>query len=612
MTASQLDRRISNNSIHNLSKVHLPYSQIKFLGLGHKYIPRPPPMSRADIIKEYSSFSRLCRLRRYFRLSKDDSFDPFRLSNPIWEPPIHAPELEHALDSGLWTLQNRMAETDFSSKPRFSRSQLVALRRLRRLPIVIKPADKNLGLVVLDRDKYIAEGNRQLSDRNVYSPVSSVPWTAMYASLKQLQARFRHLLSADHWKFILQVDSLHSRACVLYFIWKVQKNPPVGRPICSYNGYMLEPLSKYLHFKLLDTLLAQPNHLPDSLSLLQAIESERFPPDCILVTFDVESLYPSIPIQEGLLALRDMLLQCTVHSFSPEEVDFLVSAAELVLRWHFLEFNGSFYRQIRGTAMGSNFAVVYACLFLCHLEQEVQRRMPTPELSFFKRFIDDGLLVWTGSRDRLQEFLDCYQSIYPDNIRITSCISDTSVNLLDVVLFKGPDFELSGKLSTRCYQKPLNAYQYIPFTSWHPRHQKTAFVLNELKRYLLRESDQAGFLKLRRLFYSRLRARGYPPDFLQACFSQVTWNQRDALLHQVCAREPLQHAGLKRAPLVLKLDFCESTRALNLGGTLNPKLHGFFQRHPLLQHIPKPLICWRNPRKLGTFIMSSTLRDPQP
>ena len=119
------------------------------------------------------------------------------MSNPVWEPPEHAPELEHALSSGLWTLQNRMAETDFSSKPRFSRSQLVALQRLRRLPIVIKPADKNLGLVVLDRDKYIAEGDRQLSYRNVYSPVSSVPWTAMYASLKQLQARFRHLLFAE-------------------------------------------------------------------------------------------------------------------------------------------------------------------------------------------------------------------------------------------------------------------------------------------------------------------------------------------------------------------------------------------------------------------------------
>lgn len=219
-----------------------------------------------------------------------------------------------------------------------------------------------------------------------------------------------------------------------------------------------------------------------------------------------------------------MLSHSTYVLFSPADVDLLVSAVDLVLRWHFLEFNGSFYRQIRGTTMGNNFVVVYVCLFLCHLEKEVLRRMPCPEIKFFKIFINDGFLVWSGFHDRLLAFLECYQSIYPDNIRITSSISSTSVNLLDVVFFKGSDFPTSRKLSTKCFQKPLNAYQYIPFTSWHPRHQKVAFVVNELRRYLLRESCHDGFLQLRRLFYSLFRSRGYPPDFLQACFAQVHWD----------------------------------------------------------------------------------------
>ena len=80
-------------------------------------------------------------------------------------------------------------------------------------------------------------------------------------------------------------------------------NPPVGCPIFSYNGFMLEPLSKFMHHKLLSIVLEQPNHLPDSLHILQAIETKRFPTDSLLVTFDVESLYPNIPTQEGLLSL---------------------------------------------------------------------------------------------------------------------------------------------------------------------------------------------------------------------------------------------------------------------------------------------------------------------
>ena len=82
----------------------------------------------------------------------------------------------------------------------------------------------------------------------------------------------------------------------------------------------------------------------------------------------MESLYPSIPIQEGHLALQDMLSQSTIQFFTPEDVDFLVSATELVLRWHFLEFDASYYKQIRGTTMGRKFEILYSCLFLCHLE----------------------------------------------------------------------------------------------------------------------------------------------------------------------------------------------------------------------------------------------------
>ena len=38
------------------------------------------------------------------------------------------------------------------------------------------PADKKLGLVVLDREWYVQEGNRQLSDKVVYNKqVDSVP-----------------------------------------------------------------------------------------------------------------------------------------------------------------------------------------------------------------------------------------------------------------------------------------------------------------------------------------------------------------------------------------------------------------------------------------------------
>ena len=102
----------------------------------------------------------------------------------------------------------------------------------------------------------------------------------------------------------------------------------------------------------------------DSLSLLKEVDRVRIPPDTILFTFDVKSLYPSIPTKEGLQTLKSMILD----AFDANTSNLIMTLSALVLEYHFLEFNATYWHQIRGIAMGSNFVVVYACLFLCYIE----------------------------------------------------------------------------------------------------------------------------------------------------------------------------------------------------------------------------------------------------
>ena len=308
----------------------------------------------------------------------------------------------------------------------------------------------------------------------------------------------------------------------------------------------------------------------------------------------MESLYPSIPIQEGLTALQ----ACIQGSFSPTMVNLIMRLASLVLQFHFLEFDGSFWKQVKGTAMGSNFAVVYACLFLCHLEN---RQGHPPNLLFYKRFIDDAFGIWHGSMDSLLLFLSSYGTFCQPHIRITPTISPSQVDILDIQFYKGTDFSTTGILSSRVHQKACNRYQYLPFRSWHPRHQKFAFIRGELRRYIIRESTLAGYLSLRLRFYHRLRARGYPASFLREAFSGLTYSMRLALLGAPSRKE----AQGKRGPLVLKLPFCAFTKALDPGGFLNPELFRLCQKSPELQHIPRPLVSWQNPPPLSRLLLRS-------
>ena len=76
-------------------------------------------------------------------------------------------------------------------------------------------------------------------------------------------------------------------------------------------------------------------------------------------------LYPNIPHDEGLAAIRNALDERQEKTIS---TDSLVELAELVLKNNIFEFNSRVYKQKQGTAIGTKMAPPYAILFLDYLE----------------------------------------------------------------------------------------------------------------------------------------------------------------------------------------------------------------------------------------------------
>ena len=76
-------------------------------------------------------------------------------------------------------------------------------------------------------------------------------------------------------------------------------------------------------------------------------------------------LYPSIPQEAGLRALREALDQQDEKGI-PTEV--LVKMVESVLGNNYSEFNIKIKQQVSGTAIGTKFAPPYACLFMDKFE----------------------------------------------------------------------------------------------------------------------------------------------------------------------------------------------------------------------------------------------------
>ena len=79
----------------------------------------------------------------------------------------------------------------------------------------------------------------------------------------------------------------------------------------------------------------------------------------MLCTIDVVCLYPNIPHNEGLM--RKAL---DLRKDKRILTEFLIGLAECVLKNNIFEHNLSFYKQLRGTAIGTKMASSYAIIFL--------------------------------------------------------------------------------------------------------------------------------------------------------------------------------------------------------------------------------------------------------
>ena len=197
-----------------------------------------------------------------------------------------------------------------------SKAQLLALRQLRHdRSLIIKPADKNLGPVVMDRSWYENECMRQLSDSHFYDLVGS----ADNFSLSFVVTKLENVLASHSESRIL---SNYDRSCIFqsstattssqlpnfYILPKLHKKPVVGRPIVASHSYVLTNVARWIDQQLQPVVAKLPHVLRDSCSMVSLLESTPITlpasvpstHQIFMFTADITSLYTNIPHNDGL------------------------------------------------------------------------------------------------------------------------------------------------------------------------------------------------------------------------------------------------------------------------------------------------------------------------
>ena len=131
----------------------------------------------------------------------------------------------------------------------------------------------------------------------------------------------------------------------------------------------------------------------------------------------------------------------------------------------------------------------------------------------------------------------------PTNLRFTCTVSKSSVNFLDLTIYKGPDFHQTHRLDLKTFQKPQDLYQYLDFTSAHPQHVYRSIVLGECARYLRSNTRKDTYLATTAVFQKRLQARNYPKKLTRKLISRIDFSNRTQYL-QTLHRQTRNHTPI--------------------------------------------------------------------
>lgn len=597
---------VTNVGIHNLSKtLKLETRDLVTLSHGLKFAPTPRRPTEPDsTLIFYDHHSNMFRLVQKSQrddvkgvVEYDTTWKFLKPPKDYTESPVPysiKPPLD-GVETVLSVIRSRFAEkltSIIGARNPLPRNldtrafKLIKSIRLNR-SLVCKPADKNLGLTVMDADWYDAQCRSHLMDATVYEPVTLTDATKRQQSAL---ARIQMLVKAavDNQIFDQRVAPHFTTHPVgsfspFYVIPKLHKTPVSTRPIAASHSTVTSAASLFVDRTLQPFVARIPTVLKDSRSLVRRFalhDTAAIPPCPIgwarwLFTADVASLYPSIPIRDGIRSVMEHLrripdsephkpapitrrlvngflsavLDNNVIIFEPRSLVEAPAAPDEQLPPSQQNNNNprsnklvlqppQYFIQKQGTAMGTACAPALANIFMYEtVDRKILERSSDPNstthiVRFYTRFIDDlfGIIDLPTGVDAIAFLTELFRE-YAPKLSFSVTASYTSVVFMDLVIkAAGPLWDWYGIPSTSVYQKPINRYLYIPYNSYHPEPTKRGFIASELKRYITFSSFRQDYEQLRSVFYNRLRARGYPPKFLDPIFVKASYADRYQLL----------------------------------------------------------------------------------
>ncbi|XP_019619742.1 PREDICTED: uncharacterized protein LOC109466463 [Branchiostoma belcheri] len=366
-----------------------------------------------------------------------------------------------------------------------TKEERLALDDLRKdSSIIILPADKGRATVIMNKSEYQDKCSDLLNDSTTYCRLKKDPTNNYSDKLTKIlrPLKDQELITYEQYRTLYPTSTEPPK---FYGLPKVHKPDCPLRPIVATRGSIMYQTAKFVANILAPMVGKTQHHLKNSGELVERMSQVTLDDDESLVSFDVSALFTSVPVEESIVIIRDRLT-CDSSlnertKLSPLQVTELL---RLCLTTTYFKYEGKFYSQVEGAAMGSPVSPIVANLFMEWFESRALTTFPNPP-KVWVRYVDDVGAVLKSSL--IEPFHHHLNSIHP-NIKFTKELEENrSLPMLDVLMTRKDD----GRLKFSVFRKPTHTDQYLLFDSHQPMEHKMGVIrtLRHRADHLITEVD---------------------------------------------------------------------------------------------------------------------------
>nr|XP_054759677.1 uncharacterized protein LOC129265754 [Lytechinus pictus] len=289
-----------------------------------------------------------------------------------------------------------------------------------------------------------------------------------------------------------------------YGLPKIHKEDIPLRPIVSSINSITYNIAKFLTSVLSPLVGLSEHSVLNSKDFIEKVRDIKVEDDECIASFDVSALFTSVPPNKAVETVRKRLIDdLNLSSSTKLGPDQLCQLLELCLSTTYFTYNGNFYKQKHGCAMGSPISPVLANLYMEDFEKFALSSFPGIPPTHWFRYVDD---TWVKIKTtELDSFFDHINNCDPSIKFTVERVKDNQLTFLDCLI----TIEEDGSLSSSVFRKDTHTDQYLLFDSHHPLIHKLGVVKTLFHRASYIPSSETTKEKEHKHLREALRKCGY-------------------------------------------------------------------------------------------------------